>query len=97
MANICSNTLYASSEDSRNIEYLKEYFTNSYKCDYIEYSDDCIDVEFSSNWTFPTLEMAEMVEKMPNKDDIFIRCLSIEYGDLYHELWVYEGEDWNSV
>lgn len=98
MANICDNTLYAYSEDKNNIEYISNYFKTNYPNESnIEEGEDMLDIYFESNWVFPKEDMNNMIKDLPNKDDIYIRCLSVEYGCLYHELWVYEGEEWYNV
>lgn len=97
MANLCDNSLYAHSCDPQNLKYINDYFRNNFKDACIEEDDEFTEIYFSSRWTFPLEEMDKMVKDLPNKDDIYIRCLSVEYGCLYHELMVYEGEEWNSV
>jgi hypothetical protein len=87
MANICNNEFYAYSEDSRNIEFINKFF-EKYFSFYDEYdeSDEYINIRFDSKWTFPEDLMEELRKGIPNKDDIYMRCMSIEYGCLYHEL-----------
>lgn len=98
MANICNNDFYLASNDSANIEYAEEWFENSDLEFYIETIDnDCIEGTFSSRWTFPDELMQEFVGGIPNKEDIYIRVMSIEYGCHYHEMMIYEGEEWMSV
>lgn len=96
MANICDNTFYAYTEDPDNIKAIENFFKNMH-ADYEE-NDGNIDVNFGSKWTFPKEDMDKLYESIPNKEDISMRCLSVEYGCLYHELWVCNGEDgWESV
>jgi hypothetical protein len=56
--------------------------------------DETFEVYFDSKWDFPFAAMTEMVEDLPNKDDIYIRVLSVEYGDYYCAFHVYEGDVW---
>lgn len=93
MANICDNTFYATSVDENNIKYIKNFLQEEF--DYIDiYEDsDFIEAYFESRWVFPENIMKDMFEGIPNKNDIFMRCLSVEYGDLYHALWVCENEE----
>lgn len=79
MANICDNTFYAYSEDAKNIDYIDTFLTNNLQANCDIY-DNCIDAYFDSRWTFPEELMNEMFEGLPNKDDIYMRCLSVEYG-----------------
>ena len=42
--------------------------------------------------------MNRLYEGIPNKEDIYMRCLSVEYGCLYHALWICENEEgWDEV
>lgn len=92
MANICENTFYAVTEDKNNIEYLEKVLEEKLCADV--YSDtDFVEAYFDSRWVFPEETMQEIFEGLPNKEDIFMRCLSVEYGCLYHALWVCNGEE----
>lgn len=98
MANICNNEFYLTSNDFANIKYTKEWFENSGLDCYTEFiDDDCIEVNFSSKWTFPDELMQKFADGIPNKEDIYIRVMSIEYGCHYHEMMIYKGEEWLSV
>lgn len=96
MANICENTFYAYSEDENNIKVIEDFF-NSWPGAYCEVNDGNIDVYFSSKWDFPIDEMKKLFESIPNKKDIYMRCLSVEYGCLYHALWVCDKDGWEEV
>lgn len=95
MANLCDNTFYAYTEDSANMKVLKDFFHNL-AADY-EVNDDRIDSYFTSKWRFPKDEMDKLFESIPNKNDIHMRCLSVEYGCLYHALWVCNKDGWEEV
>lgn len=41
--------------------------------------------------------MNDLYNGLPNKNDIFMRCLSVEYGNLYHALWVCNSNGWHEV
>ena len=92
MANICTNTMYVESETRENLDSVITFFNNNLK--YYDYEDDgnSLDISFDSRWVFPEELMEELFEAIPNKSDIYMRCLSIEYGCMYHALW-YCGED----
>jgi hypothetical protein len=97
MANTCDNTFYAYSEDENNIHAIIKFFEEFYKgCDY-EHDNDHIDVYFESKWSFPLKYMEMLLHKIPNKDDIYMRCLSLDLENLYHELWISDGTDWECV
>lgn len=93
MANICSNTLYAYSEDSENIKTINEFFDNWPDAD-VEACEDCVDVYFESRWVFPEEEMKKLFDSIPNKDDIYMRCLSVEYGCDYVAYWKCSENGW---
>lgn len=99
MANICENIFYAYSENPENIKTIKEFFENWNYDGSASYEGDDIscDVYFNSRWTFPMDEMIKLHNKIPDKSDIYMRCLSYEFGELYHDLLVDEGEGWYSV
>ena len=96
MANLCDNTFYAYTEDSKNIEAIKDYFDKWPGAD-VEIDGEQVDVYFSSKWDFPLEAMKELFESIPNKKDIYMRCLSVEYGCLYHALWVCDKDGWEEV
>lgn len=99
MANVCENIFYAYSETPENIKTIKEFFDNWHYDGDASYEGDneSCDVYFSSRWTFPETEMTKLHNKIPNKSDIYMRCLSYEFGELYHDLLVDEGNGWYSV
>lgn len=97
MANICENTFYACSEDPKNIEYIKEFLGNNFEAD-VDWDNDYVNAYFDSKWTFPEELMNDMYDNLPNKEDIYMRCLSIEYGCLYHALLIAdENGGWREV
>lgn len=93
MANICSNTFYANSEDPKNIQAIKEFFDSWGDAD-VDYDDDSVDVYFESRWVFPEEEMKKLFDSLPNKDDIYMRCLSVEYGCDYVAYWKCNENGW---
>lgn len=96
MANICDNTFYACSEDRQNIDTIINFFHDWPHVD-IEDSGESVDVYFDSRWVFPEEEMNKLYESLPNKEDIYMRCLSYEFGNLYHALWVCDENGWREV
>lgn len=97
MANICENTFFATSEDKNNLQYIKNFLEENIIHVDTYLDDNYIEAYFDSKWTFPEEVMKDMFKDIPNKDDIFIRCLSVEYGCLYHALWICEKEGWREV
>lgn len=96
MANICTNQMYIYSKDRNNIKIALDFFHNWPYAE-IEDSDTSIDVYFDSKWVFPEEKMNELFSLIPNKDDINMRCLSYEFGNLYHALWVCDEDGWREV
>lgn len=98
MANICENTLYACG-DPENIKAIEKFFDENYKniVDFGYLENDSTEIYFDSIWIFPEEEMVKLYQSLPRKDDIYMRCLSVEYGCLYHALWVCDEEGWKEV
>ena len=95
MANICTNTMYVESETRENLDAVITFFNNNLK--YYDYEDDgdSLDISFDSRWVFPEELMEELFEAIPNKSDIYMRCLSVEYGCMYHALWYCDEDGWH--
>lgn len=95
MANVCENRMYVQSEDEQNLIAIREYFDNWKSACIDEIDSDSFEVYFDSRWDFPLADMQDMVKLIPNKDDIYIKCLSIEWGESYCEFNEYDGDgDW---
>lgn len=97
MANICDNQLTFYSDDKDNVEVFEKFFEKWEDSDINRVSDDNIECYFPSRWTFPQKEMDELYNSMPNKQDLYMRCLSVEFGNLYHSLNVCEENGWYEV
>ena len=94
MANICENSMRVFGSE-KNLEYIKKFFDNWTYADVDWYDDDRMEVTFESRWDFPEEQMKDLHSNLPDKeDDIYITCLSVEYGNLYHALWVCDKEGW---
>lgn len=98
MSNLCDNIFYAYTEDSKNIEAIKNFFKDwDGVADYIDTSSDSVDVKFDSRWCFPEDTMNELYKLIPNKEDIYMRCLSVEYGCDYVAYHKCDKNGWYSV
>lgn len=86
MANICENEFYAYSEDKDNITVINKFLKDTFNAD-IECWNTSLDAYFDSKWDFPEVEMDKLFEIIPNKEDIYMRCLSVEYGQDYIAYW----------
>ena len=95
MANICTNTMYVESETRENLDSVITFFNNNLK--YYDHEDDgdSLYISFDSRWVFPEELMEELFEAIPNKSDIYMRCLSVEYGCMYHALWYCDKDGWH--
>lgn len=97
MANICENhmRIYGS---EKNLEYIDKFFDNWTYADVDWYGNESMEIIFESKWTFPEEQMKDLYNNLPDKeDDIYIICLSVEYGNLYHALWVCDKDGWREV
>lgn len=94
MANVCTNMFYAYSEDINNLKFIFDFLRNNF-ISYLEITDgECIDGTFDSRWTFPEEKMEELFSLIPNKEDIYMRCLSYEFGECYHALYICDEDGW---
>lgn len=94
MANLCSNELYVYSETPENIEVIEEFFSKWPDAEASRDNSEEFEAWFSSRWCFPEKEMQALYESIPNKEDIYIRCLSVEYGNDYIAYHKCEREGW---
>lgn len=97
MANICDNTLYVQSDNRENLEIVRKFFNENFEYYDCDDSGDCLDIFFDSKWTFPENLMKELFDAIPDKSDIYMRCLSVEYGCMYHALWYCDENGWVEV
>lgn len=96
MANICQNEMFVGSiKNVNNIEYVLEFLCKHFR-PYESYylTDKSINVKFKSKWTFPEELMNQLYDSLPDKSDIFMKCLSVEYGMRYHALWECNENGW---
>ena len=96
MANICCNDFYAESSSIENLETIKSFIEKGYEA-YLEGDTNTVEGSFDSKWTFPENSMKELFDLLPDKNDIYMRCLSYEFGCLYHALWVCDENGWREV
>ena len=96
MANYCDNTFYFQSNDKENIEYVWNFINEHFE-HWLEKNETLIEGGFGSKWIFPEELMFEMYENLPNKDDVYARCLSVEFGCLYHAMWICDENGWQEV
>lgn len=96
MANICSNELHVYTEDKDNKECIIKFMNDTFDSDIEEVPDDHLEIYFSSRWVFPEELMDELYEKIPNKDDIDMTCLSVEWGCFYCQFHTCDKDGWTA-
>lgn len=94
MANICSNELHINTEDKDNQEYIIKFMNDNFDSDVEESSSDYLEIYFTSKWVFPEELMNKLYEGLPNKDDIDMTCLSIEWGCFYCQFYTCDENGW---
>lgn len=92
MANICENNFYACSDNSTNLEVIDTFLGDNMEITDYVYESNYIEARFNSSWTFPEKQMQALFNLLPDKNDIFMRCLSAEFGNDYIAYWKCEGE-----
>lgn len=109
MANTCTNKFFATikveNTDPKHEEIYKkinDFLADNFMgVDYSEYDECCIETEFDSKWTFPYDTMEKLTKQLqkeyPNEcKDLYIRCLSFEFGCEYVDYMVYRNGEWHS-
>lgn len=98
MSNICDNTFYAESQSRENLDTILKFFDEHFQFyDLIDDSEETIELYFDSKWSFPKSLMDDLYNLIPDKSDIYMRCLSVEYGCMYHALWYCDSDGWHEV
>ncbi len=94
MANICENTLRVFTDDEDNKNYIVKFMFNTFQCDLEEVDSNMLEGYFDSKWDFPEELMRELYEGLPNKDDIDMTCLSVEWGCFYCAFHTCDKDGW---
>lgn len=89
--------MFVESENRKNIDTVIAFFDEVFPLFNFDDFGNCLDIHFESKWTFPEKEMQELYEAIPDKSDIYMRCLSVEYGCMYHALWYCEKDGWHEA
>lgn len=90
MSNPCSNELQFYFETEENQKVFEDFFNEHFGC--VDMTENT--VYFESRWSFPEEEMNELYLKLPNKEDINMICLSVEWGCLYCEFITCDEDGW---
>lgn len=96
MANICENTIRIFTEDEDNKKYICKFIKNEFNTSLEEITCDMLEGYFDSKWIFPEEEMNRLYAELPNKDDIDITCLSVEWGCLYCAFHSCDANGWKN-
>lgn len=94
MANICENTIKVFTEDESNKNYVIKFMKDTFHEDLEEVASDFLEGYFSSKWVFPEELMEDLYNKLPNKEDIDITVLSVEWGCFYCEFHTCDHDGW---
>lgn len=96
MSNICDNTFYAESQNRENLDTILKFFDKHFPTYALgDDSEETIELYFESKWSFPESLMNDLYNLIPDKSDIYMRCLSVEYGCMYHALWYCDEDGWH--
>lgn len=94
MANICENTFYASASEE-TIKQIAKFLEEHFSYSDIDNEGDELFAYFDSKWTFPEEKMEELFNSITDKEELYMRCLSVEYGCMYHALWECDEDGWH--
>lgn len=94
MANVCDNQLRIYTENEENQKYVIDFLKRKLNAN-IEGNNTDIEAYFGSKWMFPADIMDELYKGMPNKDDIDMTCLSVEWGCYYCEFHSCDKDGWS--
>lgn len=96
MANWCDNELRIYSENEENINTVKKFLKDNFLIDKLFEDVDILEISFNSKWYFPEDLMNDLINKLPDKNDINMVCLSVEWGNLYCEFHTYNEGKWTN-
>lgn len=103
MSYFCKNYFFAYSKSQRNLYLIEDFFERWSKNldekipirDYdSEREENSIDCYFESEWAFPLKEMNSLYYLLPDKEDLFMRCSSLEGGCDYIIYYVCTDSGW---
>lgn len=95
MANICDNELRVYTESPENITAITRFFNEKFPhCSIDDVRDDSMIIYFESKWDFPKSAMEDLIKSIPDKENISMDCLSVEWGNLYCAFHSFEVNKW---
>lgn len=108
MANTCINKFFATikteSTDPKQEEIynkIHNFLKENVVIVYNEIDECFIEIEFESKWTFPYDNMEKLAEQLQKEypkecTNLYMRCLSFEFGCEYVDYMIYSNSEWNS-
>lgn len=94
MSNICENTIRVYTNDEDNIDYIIKFLESEINADIEEISEGYLEGYFDSRWDFPEELMENLYKGLPNKEDIDITVLSVEWGCFYCAFHTCDKDGW---
>lgn len=94
MANICENTLQVYSENPENLKCVESFFKDWGDVEKIDKEN--LEIYFGSKWTFPEKEMDKLYAELPDKNNISMTCLSVEWGCFYCQFHTCDEDGWTA-
>lgn len=96
MANICENELHVYTEDPKNLEAITKFFNEEFyhSSSIDDKGENQMTVYFDSRWDFPIDAMNRLLDDIPNKKDLELTCLSVEWGCYYCAFHTFEDGSW---
>lgn len=95
MANICTNTFYIGCKSKETVNAVMNKLENLFAAKLegeITYIDPLfIEGYFNSKWDFPMYIFEDFFNEF---EDVYMRCLSEEYGNSYVAMNIYEDGNW---
>lgn len=95
MANYATNYFFASTKNEKDLQLIDNYITENFcDCDMV-LTEDSLQGEFYSKWTYPAEMIDELIDSLEAKNDIYIRVLSFDLEDEYAEFRIFSNGKWN--
>lgn len=97
MANICSNRLYCSTDNDRNMEKIMYYLDGVFGLSELNGEVNWMQSAFESRWTFPEREFEALMAELEHDPTLFIEIVSFEPGMGYLEAHIFQNGMRNTI
>lgn len=94
MSNICENTLQVYSENPDNLKCVESFFKGWGDIEKVD--EENLEIYFDSKWRFPEEEMDKLYAELPDKSNISMTCLSVEWGCFYCQFHTCDEDGWTA-